>query len=235
MFRTSAIAAGLTFFSVVACSPAGGDTAQSVSGPETGIYLTEVTFDDGPGVQRGAADAPVTMIEYASITCSHCRDFHKDVLSAGVTEDYVGTGKVKLIFREFPLNQIDIAGFAIARCAGEDKYFDVLDTFFEDQDAVIQAAQDGTVLEKLKEVGASFGLSEGAVDTCIEDSDVRRQIAASAEAGQADGVNSTPTIFLNGVRQETIESRSLDGMSSILDGLLGETDASDAVVSPDAN
>jgi len=222
ILRIPALAAML-ILSAAACSPGAESDAQPNSGDEVSSagYLTDVTYNAGAGVQTGAEDAPVTMIEYASITCGHCKDFHNDVMKATVYDDYVATGKVKLIFREYPLNQIDIAGFAIARCAGEENYFSVLDTFFNEQDEVISAAQDGTILDKLKDVGSGYGLSADDVDNCIDDSDIRRQIAASIDAGQGDGVNSTPSIFLNGERQETIESRTADGMAGILDGLLG--------------
>ncbi|MEO0882206.1 MAG: thioredoxin domain-containing protein [Pseudomonadota bacterium] len=232
IFRTSALAATI-LISATACSEGGASDAQQTAGEEAaGGYLSNVSFDGDAGVQRGAADAPITMVEYASITCTHCKDFHDEVMASTVYDDYVATGKVKFIFREFPLNQIDVAGFAIARCAGEDDYFSVLHTFFDEQDSVISAAQDGTILDKLKDVGASYGLDESDVDACIEDSDIRRQIAASIDAGQADGVNSTPSIFINGTREETIESRSAEGMSNILDALLGNAPAED---SPEAD
>lgn len=222
IFRISALSTAL-LLSVSACSESSTSDAQQTSGEETASgYLSEVSFADGAGVRRGLTEAPVTIVEYASITCTHCKDFHDEVMAATVYDNYVATGQVKFIFREFPLNQIDVAGFAVARCAGEDDYFSVLHTFFDEQDSVISAAQDGTILEKLKDVGALYGLDGDDVDVCIEDSDIRRQIAASIDAGQADSVNSTPSIFINGVRQETIESRSAEGMANILDTLLGE-------------
>ncbi|MEM9669797.1 MAG: thioredoxin domain-containing protein [Pseudomonadota bacterium] len=228
IFRTTTLAIGIALLAT-SCSEGRQSLAQQTSGEdgETGA-LSTVSFDAGIGVQMGSDDAQITIVEYASITCTHCKDFHDEVLSATVYDDYVATGKVKFIFREFPLNQIDVAGFAVARCAGEEDYFSVLHTFFDEQDDVISAAQSGTVLEKLQDIGTSFGLDISQVDACIEDSEIRRQIAASIDAGQGDGVNSTPSIFVNGVRQETIESRTAEGMASILDGLLGETANADA-------
>ncbi|MEM7004832.1 MAG: thioredoxin domain-containing protein [Pseudomonadota bacterium] len=231
IFRTSTLAATLLFLTT-ACSEGGDSSAQQTSGEETSDGLiSEASFDAGVGVQIGAVDAPVTIIEYASITCNHCKDFHDDVVGS-VFENYVAAGKVKFVFREFPLNQIDVAGFAVARCAGEANYFSALDVFFDEQAEVISAAQDGTILDKFKDIGAGFGLDEDEVDTCINDSDIRRQIAASIDAGQGDGVNSTPSIFINGTRQETIESRTAEGMANILDGLLGETSEPETAAEP---
>ncbi|MEO1407576.1 MAG: thioredoxin domain-containing protein, partial [Pseudomonadota bacterium] len=144
IFRTSAFVTAL-FLSATACSDGGQGNAQQTSGSDQASTIGEATFEAGTGVQIGAEDAPITMLEYASITCSHCKDFHEDVVGA-VFDDYVASGKVKFIFREFPLNQIDVAGFAVARCAGEENYFAALDMFFDEQDAVISAAQDGTIL-----------------------------------------------------------------------------------------
>lgn len=223
IFRTFALAVTLSL-PLAACSQAGTDTAEPTSGPASGAYLNDVSFGPEAGVSRGAANAAVTIIEYASITCSHCKQFHDEVIKAGIYNDYVGTGKVRLIFREYPLNQIDVAGFAIARCAGEAQYFDVLDDFFDNQADIIEAAQAGTILDKLNETGARYGLDSTEVDACIQNPDTRRMIAASAEAGQVDGVTATPTIYVNGSKQETRESRTLAGFSAILDEALGQGD-----------
>ena len=80
----------------------------------------------------GPEDAPVTIIEYASMTCPHCANFHKGTYKQ-LKEKYIDTGKARLIFREFPFDDLALAAFMLARCAGDDKYFGMIDVLFEKQ------------------------------------------------------------------------------------------------------
>lgn len=218
--RTFALAAALTL-PVMACSQeSAGISATAAKGPETG-YLTSVSFDTQAGVALGAADAPVTLVEYASLTCGHCKDFHENVLPR-IKADYVATGKVRYVFREYPTApaELALAGFATARCAGEDGYFDVLDDFFANQVGIFESARAGTVAQTLTDLAGRHGLSESEFETCLNDSNVRRAIAASVNLGQSEGVDSTPTLILNGEVLLTPDSRTPDGLAAIIDAAL---------------
>jgi protein-disulfide isomerase len=188
---------------------------------------------DGPGCESsagglpemsiGEADAPVTLIEYASITCGHCAQFHQDVLPA-IKEDYVETGKVRFVFREFPTPpaNIAIAGFALARCAGEDKYFDVLEDLFDAQPGILMAARQGAAGPALKTIAERHGIEgDAAFDACINDTSIREDIADVVLSGDEFGISSTPTLILQGeVLPSTVQSRTAEGLSELIDAEL---------------
>ncbi len=201
---------------LAACSQAGSDAETPADTPASAALQDMV---------MGNADAPVTIVEYASWTCPACLQFHADTVPTLVS-DYVETGKVKYVFREFPTApaNISVAGFAIARCAGPDKYFDVLDELFTRQQGIIAVArQGGQVRAALQQVASNHGVDgEEAFDTCLQNQDVRRAIGASIALGDSSGVNATPTIFLNGQKLEGSAWRYPDGLREVLDAALGD-------------
>lgn len=201
---------------LTACSQAGGEEAQAVSGE----YLQAKFVEEG--VEYGSEDAPVTLVEYASLTCGHCKDFHENVMPR-IKEDYVKTGKVKFVFREFPTPpvQIALAGFVTARCAGEAQHLNVLDDFFGNQAEIFDAVRGGQAEPALVALAGRHGLSEQQFNDCLADLDIRQAIAASIAAGEADGVNSTPTLILNGEKLLTQEARTADGLAALIDVALG--------------
>jgi len=211
--RAALIAAAAMF--TASCSQAGGETATATSGSAMDARFIE------KGIEYGSADAPVTLVEYASLPCGHCKTFHETVMPT-IKENYIKTGKVKFIFREFPTPpvQIALAGFVTARCAGETRHMSVLDDFFASQDEIFEATRAGQAEAALVQLAGRHGLSETQFRTCIEDLDIRRDIASSIEAGEADGVNSTPTLILNGVKLGSIESRTVEGLSALIDAQL---------------
>lgn len=209
--RTSILAA--SFLMMAACGASGDESGE---GPNSAA-LQEISL--------GEADAPVTIVEYASWTCPACLQFHNDVVG-NLKDEYVDTGKVRYVFREFPTApaNISVAGFAIARCAGEDRYYDVLDELFSRQTAILSLArQGGQVKQALQQIGANHGITDEAeFDACLENSDIRRAISASVAAGDDAGVNATPTLFLNGEQLEGYEWRQWPAMQAMLDEALGE-------------
>ncbi len=214
--RRAALAA-LTALFVAACSDA-GNTAGAA--PANGMVGGE------PGFARGNEDAPITLIEYASPTCPVCKYFHETIKPV-IDENYVDTGKVRYIFREFPLNEIDVAAYALARCAGEGRYFDVLDDFFANQDGVRSAVGAGAAMVALTTIAQRHGIAdEAAVNACITNADIRRGIADSVKASESHGVNGTPTFVLNGqVREFSGDYRTAEGFSRQLDALLAASES----------
>ncbi len=210
--RTAMFAVSL--FAMTACGAAGGDDAKSSDGAAA---LTEMTM--------GADDAPVTIVEYASWTCPACLQFQNDVVGK-LKSEYVDTGKVKFTFREYPTApaNISVAGFAVARCAGEDSYFEIVDELFSRQNAILGLAREGgQVKAALQQVAANHGISDEAeFDACLQDSDIRKAIAASVVQGEADGVEGTPTLLMNGSKLPGHEWRRWEGMKAVLDEALGE-------------
>ena len=203
---------------LAACGGASDDAgAAAQTSGDTGLGPHDIVMGD--------VNAPVTLVEYASVTCPACQAFHMDVLPA-IKENYVDTGKVRYVFREFPTapQPVAIAGFAIARCAGEDKYYDVLDDLFENQTGILSAARAGVAKEAIVTVAGRHGIdSEADVDACLENTPIRQAIAETVMSGEALGVSSTPTLFVDGRRLERNEPWfSPEGLSTILDQALGE-------------
>ena len=231
MTRRAAVFAAAAFLTA-ACSQAGGETVGATSGDALETRFVE------KGVEYGSPDAPITLVEYASLTCGHCKTFHETVMPT-IKEKYVKTGKVKFVFREFPTPpaQIALAGFVTARCVGETGHLGVLDDFFASQNEIFDAARDGQAEAALISLAGRHGLNETQFRDCLADLDIRRDIAASIEAGEADGVNSTPTLILDGEKLGTVESRTVDGLSALIDVKLAAVAASDLTeesTAPDA-
>jgi protein-disulfide isomerase len=143
---------------------------------------------------QGDTNAPVTLIEYAAVTCSHCSDFFLNQFPT-IKSRYIDTGKVRFIFREFPLNALDLAGFMLARCANNDKFFPLVDTLFEKQrEWVVQKP-----LEPLMAIAKQAGFTQASFDACLTNQKVEDGVKWVRErAAEKFGVSGTPTFFING-------------------------------------
>lgn len=214
--RRAALAA-LSALALSACGAADSGNANSGTSSETA--LTDNVLGD--------ANAPITMVEYASWTCPACLQFHTDVVPM-LKSDYIETGKVKLIFREFPTApaNLSVAGFAIARCAGSDQYYNVIEDLFRAQTNILTLAQSGGDVEgALRAVASSYGIEGERFVECISDKDITYAITESVMKGDSQGVNSTPTVFVNGKKLAGYDWRTAEGMKAMLDEKLAETPA----------
>lgn len=153
-----------------------------------------------PDLALGKADAPVTIVEYASMTCSHCASFHNTVLPV-LKEKYIDTGKVRLIFREFPLDERAALASMMARCAGGDKALPLISMLFSKQDEWAAAKND--FLPKLFKFGQQVGFTKQSFDQCRQDEKLIKEIIAVRDRGNTSfGVNQTPTFFVNGKKMD---------------------------------
>jgi protein-disulfide isomerase len=162
----------------------------------------------------GADNAPVTIVEYASVTCPHCATFHQQTYPA-LKSKYIDTGKVRLIFREFPTQPapVAIAGFMLARCAG-DKYYPMLDAIFDQQKSWAQDPYQGFL-----RIARQAGFTQESFETCLKDSKLAEQIQQVAQRGNTEfKVESTPTFFINGKRY--VGGMSVAELEKILEPLL---------------
>lgn len=143
----------------------------------------------------GKADAPITIIEYASLTCPHCAHFDVTVLPK-LKEKWIDTGKAKLILRDYPLDEPALRAAMVARCAPADRFYPLIDTFFAQQEQWVTSRDYRAALEKLVKLG---GMSEKEFKACISDKKLEDQVAQSRlTASQQLGVDATPTFFING-------------------------------------
>jgi protein-disulfide isomerase len=150
-----------------------------------------------PDMALGPADAPITITEFASMTCPHCAAFNADVFPK-IKSAYIDTGKIRYVFREFPLDIKAAAGSMLSRCIAKDdagKYFAVTDMLFKQQSDWVMK----NTTETLTRIGKQAGLSQQAVDDCLKDQTLLDKIVADQKfANEVLKVNSTPTFFLNG-------------------------------------
>ncbi len=211
--RGTVIAAAALALAACGSSTDATDSTTDTGGSDADkVVLQDIVFGD--------PDAPVTLIEYASWTCPACLVFHTRVLP-DIKSNYIDTGQVKLVFREFPTApaNVTVAGFALARCTEGEAYYDMLDELFVRQDAILTLArQGGPVVEALKQVAANHGIEgDEAFQTCLDSEDNRNAIRASIAAARGKGVDSTPTFFLDGERMSSTARISVAAFSAELD------------------
>jgi len=162
--------------------------------PETAATLLAVTAEDRV---LGKTDAPVTIVEYASLTCPHCRHFETDVLPK-LKEKWIDSGKAKLVYRDFPLDAPGLQAAMVARCAPPERYFAFIDTFFQDQEKWALSQDPKASLERLAQLG---GMSKKTFEACLADKAAENKIVESRlVAANQLGVDSTPSFFVNNAK-----------------------------------
>ena len=159
----------------------------------------------------GRADAPVTVIEYASFSCNHCAAWHNDVYPAFKTR-FIDTGQVRYVFRNLPTQpqQMSLSGAALARCAVPEKFFDVASLLMRNQAAVLDGGQ---LQEWYRPAIAASGRTQAQIETCVGSTETQAAINADIESAVAAGVNSTPSFFVNG---KPVTDRSLSGLEAAI-------------------
>lgn len=168
-------------------------------------------------VALGPENAKVTVVEYASLTCSHCAHFHATTWPE-LKKRYIDTGKIRFILREFPLDPLATAGFMLARCDGGDKYYPITDMLFEQQK---NWAFVDKPLDSLRQLMKQAGFSQEKFDACLKDQKLYDAInAVKNRAMEQFSVDATPTFFINGQRHPG--SLTIDEMEKAIKPLLGE-------------
>jgi protein-disulfide isomerase len=195
---------GIAALGLAAALPALSDAAfaQSPTAADLGVA--------GPmgDVWLGKPDAKATIIEYASMTCSHCAHFHATTWPA-LKSKYIDTGKVRFSLREFPLDPLATAGFMLARCDGNDKYYPVVDLLFSKQRDWAFTDKPVDALSKLMK---QAGFTQEKFESCLKNQQIYDAVNWVKDRGAEKlGVNSTPTFFINGqVQRGAISIEELD-------------------------
>jgi protein-disulfide isomerase len=146
----------------------------------------------------GSPDAPVKIVEYASFTCPHCATFHANVFDR-LKAEYIDTGKVHFTLREVYFDRYGLWAAMVARCGGEMRYFGIQSMLFEQQAEWAAQADPAAVAASLRTIGKAAGLDDAALDACLNDQAKAEALIAQFETNMAaDGVEGTPTVFING-------------------------------------
>lgn len=206
---------GYTFFSMPEqLKPEALDVQAADSAPTTRDDVLKPTHRD---VIMGDANADITIIEYASLSCHHCAHFHQNTLP-GLKKDYVDTGKVRFIFRDFPLNAPALIGSMISRCMPEDQYYRFIGMLFDKQKDWA-TSQDFRV--KLQEMARSAGMTKETYDTCLQNKELETYLLQQRKyASEILEVKSTPSLYVNGT--PLVGAQPLDEIAKALAPLLDE-------------
>jgi protein-disulfide isomerase len=202
-----------------ACSDSGtaqAQTAGAAAPRPAGTVDMASLLEEGalPEMVLGEADAPVTIVEYASMTCGHCGTFHNQTLPT-IKERYIDTGQARLIIREFPFDPRAEAGFMLARCA-DDKYFQMTDVLFKEQRNWVSVDNAADALFRLARLA---GFTQESFQACLTDQQLLNDVRAVRTRGANEfGVDATPTFFING--NKYTGALSVDEMSAIIDSML---------------
>ena len=186
----------------------GAVNAQTAENIDTSI-VTEMTM--------GNPDAAVTVIEYASFTCPHCRTFHEGAFKE-LKADYIDTGKINFVYREVYFDQPGLWAGMLARCGGEERYFGIADLIYQNQSTWL-AGDPATIANNLRRLGRTAGLSDDQINACLQDGDMAQaMVAAYQQNATADGIRSTPSFVFNGKLHSNL---SYSEFSEFIDEALG--------------
>jgi protein-disulfide isomerase len=170
-------------------------------------------------MRLGNADAPVTVVEYASFTCPHCQHFHETVFGQ-LKANYIDTGKINFIYREVYFDRFGLWAGMVARCGDGQRYFGIADMIYDKQSEWIAGGDDpAKVAANLRTIGKTAGLSDEQLDACMADSAMAQaMVAVYQENAERDEVTSTPSFRINGGE---FSNMSYEDFAKVLDSKLG--------------
>lgn len=193
--------------SVTPANPFGAAHAQETS--------AEIDTSSIVDMSQGNAEAPVTVIEYASFTCPHCAAFHAGAYK-DLKADYIDTGKINFVYREVYFDRYGLWASMIARCAGTpEKFFGMTDLIYAGQSEWARAGEPTEIVEELRKIGRLAGLDGDTMEACLQDADNAQTLVAwYQENAEADGIDSTPSFVINGKKYSNM---AYPDMAAIID------------------
>ena len=209
--------AALAATGLTARAQTAGESSEETAAPESDGGGGEQTSADYPtgDIALGDEDAPLTVYEYASLTCPHCATFHMNTWPE-VKREYVDTGKVRFILREVYFDQYGLWASMVARCGGERGFYPMVEAFLEQQSAWTQAQDIG---EAIQQIGRRAGLSSSRLAECLSDREYAKALLESyQENREAHDIQSTPTFIIDG--EKHTGDMSFEEFSALLDDAL---------------
>lgn len=194
------------------------------NGSLPGVSVAEAQSNDAaiePATDMvlGDENAPLTVIEYASFTCPHCANFHKDTFKK-LKQNYIDTGKIKFVHREVYFDQFGLWAGMVARCGGDERYFGLVDLIYSGQKDWIADGSPTTIVANLKKLGRTAGMTDEQMDVCLQDENSARSlVAAYQQNAGADEITGTPSFIIDGTKYSNM---SYSDFAAILDEKLGE-------------
>jgi protein-disulfide isomerase len=183
---------------------------------------TEVDTSGVADMTLGNPDAKVILTEYASYTCPHCREFHETVFGQ-LKADYIDTGKIKFIYREVYFDRFGLWAAMVARCGGDMRYFGIADMIYSTQKDWLAGGDPALIGQNLRTIGKKAGLTDAELEACLNDGqNAEALVAAFKKNTEADGIDSTPSFLINGVRNSDLWPASYEDFAAILDKKLAE-------------
>ena len=224
--RRSLLGASVSLVALGALTPGfafGQDSSTDAIETDGQVSVPEKAESDGPAYLQervlGADDAPVTLIEYSSLTCPHCARFHTDTLPR-LKREYIDTGKVKIIYRDFPFDGIGLRASMLARCVPEERYFDFLDVLFKNQQRWSRARDPLAVLTTF---GTLVGMNADDVQACLDNEELQNSILTRQLEGQERyNIRSTPTFIMNNDADRVLGAEDFSVFQRKIENLLPE-------------
>ena len=194
-----------------ACSDKGSSASKKADGKRT-------SFEQASDRALGSAEAPITVVEYASVTCGHCANWHETVWPELQTK-YVDTGKVRYVYREFPTGNVSLAnvGHLLANCAGDDQFYNMISVQMERQRQILTAGNK--VKDEYLALAKSAGMSEADFDACMANEELTKHLQDVLNGGIDAGVTGTPTFFINGKKEAVYTLEDFDKVFAPILGL----------------
>lgn len=217
MIRKLGIPAALLALGLIAAAVffQGGRNADSTSMLPPMAAEAQTTGEALPVIEDmvlGQADAPVTVIEYGGYTCPHCASFHAAAF-ARLKAEYIDTGKVRFVFREVYFDRYGLWAAMIARCGGATRYFGIHSMLYDRQADWAVGEDANAVVQNLRQIGKAAGMDDAQIDACMKDADKAQAMIAAFKANMAaDGVEGTPTLFINGTKHGNMDWSELKSL-----------------------
>jgi protein-disulfide isomerase len=212
----------LTISAVAIAGLAGAYLWSNASSSGAGVSLATAQAQEAGAVDPsivvemslGNPDAKVTLIEYASFTCPHCRGFHEGTFKE-LKANYIDTGKINFIYREVYFDRFGLWAGMLARCGGAERYFGFVDALYEGQSEWTQGGDPATIAGNLRKLGRTAGLTDEEVNACLSDKEKAKAMVAAFEQNAAsDDISSTPSFVINGTKYSNM---SFEEFGEILD------------------